>query len=279
MLFKKKLSDKNRVMDGYIPSPQDDRDYTIDMVMGADEEELPASYRTEGNVPVLNQGSISSCVAHAIAVAMAYGECKLNKDKFNDYSRGFIYGNRRPLDSQSEGMIIRQALKQVNHDGDCLYSIFPHNGNYKSMKAKIEENKEKYMKAAEPYKIANYFRLYNEKEIKRVIMKQGAVIIGMTTFNTFGTHIQIPDKNATKRGGHAMCCVGWNEEGWIIQNSWGKGWGDKGFCYLPYDYPVEEWWGVTVNENLPAPIKDSFFERLVGLFKNIINLFKNLFHK
>ena len=97
---------EERAMNGYIPSPEDDRDYTIDMVMAVDNEELPTAYRTEGTVPVLNQGINSDCVAHAIAVAMAYGECKLNSNKFNNYSRGFIYGNRRPTDIQTEGMII-----------------------------------------------------------------------------------------------------------------------------------------------------------------------------
>ena len=88
--------------------------------------------------------------------------------KFNNYSRGFIYGNRRPTDIQTEGMIIRQALKQVNHDGDCLYTVFPYQGKYKVMKKTIEEKEEEYMKAAAPYKILNYFRLYNEREIKDI---------------------------------------------------------------------------------------------------------------
>ena len=270
---------EERAMNGYIPSPEDDRDYTIDMVMAADNEELPASYRTEGNVPVLNQGINSDCVAHAIAVAIAYGECKLNSNKFNNYSRGFIYGNRRPTDIQTEGMIIRQALKQVNHDGDCLYTVFPYQGKYKVMKETIAEKAEEYMKAAEPYKILNYFRLYNEREIKKAIMNNGAVILGMTTYDSFGTYIKLPDEKAKKRGGHAMCCVGWNEQGWIIQNSWGKLWGDKGYCYLPYDYPVDEWWGISVSKESPKPEKDSFFKRFIGLLKSFWNLLKNFFHR
>ena len=110
-------------------------------------------------------------------------------------------------------------------------------------------------------------------------MSQGAVVLGMTTYNSFGTHIKLPDEKAKKTGGHAMCCVGWNEEGWIIQNSWGKFWGDKGYCYLPYDYPVEEWWGISVNKESPKPEKDSFFKRFIGLLKSFWNLLKNFFHK
>lgn len=37
------------------------------------------------------------------------------------------------------------------------------------------------------------------------------------------------------RGGHAYCLVGYNEIGFLVQNSWGPGWGDGGFATLPYE--------------------------------------------
>jgi C1A family cysteine protease len=39
-------------------------------------------------------------------------------------------------------------------------------------------------------------------------------------------------------GGHAVLCVGYNDrkQRWIMRNSWGKSWGDKGYFYLPYNY-------------------------------------------
>ena len=36
-------------------------------------------------------------------------------------------------------------------------------------------------------------------------------------------------------GGHAFCIVGYNEVGFLVQNSWGPEWGYKGFATLPYD--------------------------------------------
>ena len=36
-------------------------------------------------------------------------------------------------------------------------------------------------------------------------------------------------------GGHAVAIVGYAEQGFIIQNSWGPGWGAGGFALLPYE--------------------------------------------
>jgi hypothetical protein len=35
--------------------------------------------------------------------------------------------------------------------------------------------------------------------------------------------------------GHAVALVGYTRQGFIVQNSWGKGWGAKGFALLPYE--------------------------------------------
>ncbi|HKF86074.1 MAG TPA: hypothetical protein VKB30_09840 [Candidatus Limnocylindrales bacterium] len=36
-------------------------------------------------------------------------------------------------------------------------------------------------------------------------------------------------------GGHAYCLVGYNEIGFLVQNSWGEDWGSGGFATLPYE--------------------------------------------
>jgi hypothetical protein len=36
-------------------------------------------------------------------------------------------------------------------------------------------------------------------------------------------------------GGHAFCIVGYNDVGFLVQNSWGKEWAKDGFATLPYD--------------------------------------------
>jgi hypothetical protein len=46
----------------------------------------------------------------------------------------------------------------------------------------------------------------------------------------------IPRRKASlSDGGHAFAIVGYNQDGFIIQNSWGTGWGTKGRAVLPYE--------------------------------------------
>jgi C1A family cysteine protease len=50
--------------------------------------------------------------------------------------------------------------------------------------------------------------------------------------------IQMPRNTEQPMGGHAVMCAGYDDASghYLILNSWGPGWGDKGYCYLPYEY-------------------------------------------
>ena len=41
--------------------------------------------------------------------------------------------------------------------------------------------------------------------------------------------------HAGMTGGHAFAMVGYNRDGFIVQNSWGEGWGHRGFALLTYE--------------------------------------------
>jgi hypothetical protein len=43
------------------------------------------------------------------------------------------------------------------------------------------------------------------------------------------------DRTAAPAGGHAFALVGYDETGFLVQNSWGRKWGDDGFAILTYD--------------------------------------------
>ena len=48
----------------------------------------------------------------------------------------------------------------------------------------------------------------------------------------------MPGPNDRPIGGHCILIVGYDDgKGvWIFRNSWGEGWGDHGYGYLPYKY-------------------------------------------
>lgn len=268
---------------GCIPSPEDTRDYNLETVKaairaGSKKEELPEEYVTPGNVDILDQGCYPTCVAHSLASLMARCECKLGVEKPTNFSRGFIYANRRDDQSQEEGMVVREALKQLNHDGDCLYDDFPYNNYYPNLKAKLEKYKGELLEKASPYPIAYYFRCTTDEEVKQAIYNYGAAIISIPTWPSFGDgpYVHLPYSNELIDGYHAMCCIGWTKTHWVVQNSWGKEFGENGICYIPYNYPIEEWWGVVINESAPNyKVPNNFIKflnKIKWFFKRLFNI-------
>lgn len=259
------------------PSEYDERDYTLEKVSSSKLNEFPEEYESK-EVEILNQGSIGSCVAHALASNMMIGD-EIIFDKHNNYSRGFIYANRLDTDHQGEGMITRQALSQLLKCGDVQYVDFPHNRYYAKVKQLLEANKDNLLNLASEYKIKDYFRCYSEDEIKETIMTRGAVIICVPVYTDFGRDLHVTKTNL-KVGNHAMIIVGWTKEGkWIVQNSWGKSWGYDGKLLMDKDYPVREYWGITTKDNHNVREHKPFWKRLLDAIKEILQSILNSFKK
>lgn len=262
---------KDFKFNGNAPSPDDDRDFLACTALN--DQKFPKEYQST-KTEILNQSIYSSCVAHACASALAQGD-EINFKTHNDYSRGYIYGNRAESDTQEEGMVIRQALKQLNKCGDVLYNDFPYNKRYPRVKKLIEDNKEELAEKAKPYAILEYFRCYTEEDIKSTIMKYGCVIFCTAVYSTFGRDLHKPDENNKKfKGYHAMIITGWTKDGkWIVQNSWGENWGYDGFLLMDADYPMFDKWGIrTAKGEIKAePKKLTWWEKLLNWFKNLFS--------
>jgi C1A family cysteine protease len=92
-------------------------------------------------------------------------------------------------------------------------------------------------------KIAAYFNLQRNLPNWRAWLNQhGPILIGLNVDHTWdnatatGGNLDTFQPN-TVRGGHAATVVGYTATGrFIVRNSWGTGWGDKGFAYASEGY-------------------------------------------
>ena len=97
-------------------------------------------------------------------------------------------------------------------------------------------------------------------------------MFGFTVFTSISQagrsgEIPYPTDGENIEGGHAVVAVGYDdrkkiknssrggkttEGAFLIRNSWGTGWGDSGYGWLPYEYLNQtlaiDWWSLIQNE-------------------------------
>lgn len=116
---------------------------------------------------------------------------------------------------------MREALKTIKNLGAVKNNVFDVNVEMQEAKSRVEEKKFMLEALAEDYKITSYARLNSIDEIKSwMILHQLPVPICILVKDMKldkNNIIQIPE---TTVGGHAILIIGWNEFGFIIQNSW-----------------------------------------------------------
>ena len=207
----------------------------------------------------LDQGYSMMCVAFSLReIKNMLGYANDNPDE--DHSSAFIYSNRLSGDYQNEGMSIYQALKGLRDYGTCLDSTFPDISDYPMLKSKINQN---MIDEASRHKIDGFIRLYTENEVKTALINVSPIIIMIPVYSSFnnGGILSIPDKsNEAWFGNHALTICGYryinNNLYWLVLNSYGD-WGSlHGYCYMPANYPIYEYWAIVDTDELKDIIPD-----------------------
>ncbi len=264
--------EKRTLYTGWLSPVPDLRDFTrahieikslnrkLGMVQG--KQKLPASVDLrQWCSPVENQGKLGSCTAHAASGIIEYYERRAF-NKHIEVSRLFLYKTTRNLMQVTgdAGGWLRCTMgalvlcgvpaekywpyKIDNYDldpGPFVYSVAD---NYETLKyfghdpigSKIPypavlDSVKKYLEAGIP----SMFGFWGFPSFESSDVKGG---------------IPYPAEGEKAEWGHAVVAVGYDDTikikniisdkettgAFLIRNSWGKEWGDKGYGWLPYDY-------------------------------------------
>lgn len=193
---------------------------------------------------IYDQGHLGSCTANAIAGAYHYDEIKQSETPIFTPSRLFIYYNERKIEGTIDtdsGAEIRDGIKSINDVGVCSEDVWP----YDITKFTVCPSDICYVNAKTHHSI-EYKRVEQTlDQLKQCLVEGYPFVFGFEVYSSFESpevassgNMPIPKDGEELLGGHAVCAVGYDDSKkvFIVRNSWGVIWGDKGYFYMPYAY-------------------------------------------
>jgi hypothetical protein len=192
--------------------------------------------------PVENQGQLGSCTANASVGAL---ECLYKKrdGRADDLSRLFVYFNARRMTgrtAEDTGCFIREAMASILGFGVCRERTWP----YEIDKFAVEPVSQAYSEAAQ-YGAIQYSLVAGSGGALSALAAGYPVVFGIALPSrcyeeAAGTGV-VPqtteeERRAPRESGHAMLIVGYDmgTQRFIVRNSWGEDWGDRGYCTMPF---------------------------------------------
>jgi C1A family cysteine protease len=181
---------------------------------------------------------LGSCTANALCGAVVYVIPSLIG------SRLFLYYNERKIERTiptDSGAYIHDGITALKTYGICLETQWPYN----IAKFAVAPTAQCYTSAAQHKALTVASVPINLGSMKAVLAGGFPITIGFTVYDSFETAavartgiVPMPAKSERVLGGHAVLIVGFDDSrSWfIVRNSWGTGWGDKGYFYIPYAY-------------------------------------------
>lgn len=185
---------------GFKQSPLDGNEY----VFGAGvQQTIPEKYSLRDFMPpVYNQGDEPICVPVSISTYLNWrenlkdGSKKDNKIKYYDIFN--VYG-------QSEGMTFKEAFKHLRKEG-------------------VNSN-------AGVLKINTYAKIKSAYTLRLAIIMNGPCFGALPVYNSNADFWNKQDGD-TLLAYHAIAIVGYDKDGFIIRNSWGTSFADKGYTKI-----------------------------------------------
>lgn len=237
---------------------------------------LPA-YTSAGLI--LDQGTEGACTGFGLAGVVNHLLWVRHLDagagalSFEPVSPRMLYELARRYDEWPgeayQGSSCRGALKGWHKHGVCAERMWPYRGQRGQLR-KLQPQ-QGWAGDAVMRPLGVYYRIDQRSvvDIQAAIEQIGAVYVSARVHDGWDQvpsqaqaptdHDDLPliprPQNPGATGGHAFALMGYNERGFIVQNSWGPGWGAGGFAILPYGdwavHAVDAWacaLGVPQNE-------------------------------
>lgn len=225
---------------GWLPDTPDWRDHDYKLHMPG--PLLPKVDLREYAPEVYDQGDIGSCTAQALCGCYHYNELKTSHPNTFKPSAMFVYYNERVIlgtvDVDS-GAMLRDGIKSMAKQGVCREEMWPYNPEFLWPKPTDTA----YAFAATEV-VTKYERIPQSLTFMRDCLCHGhPFVFGTMLYDNFfevGSDgvVGMPRPGDKDCGGHAMACFGFDHERrmFLVRNSWGSGWGENGYCWMPYDY-------------------------------------------
>ena len=229
---------------GWIPDLPDHRDFTYAAPM-----EIAAALPSKVDLrpqcpPVYDQGQLGSCTANSIAGAHEFEQMKQNKPDVFVPSRLFIYYNERVIEGSvksDSGAQIRDGIKSIASQGVCPETEWPYVITKFATKPPAQAFKDAKNNAAVSYQGI----VQSLNQFKGCLASGYPFVFGFAVYESFESPVvaktgnaPMPASGEQALGGHAVMAVGYNDtaQRFIVRNSWGPTWGQKGYFTLPYAY-------------------------------------------
>jgi len=201
---------------------------------------------------VLDQEQEGSCTGFGLAAVINYLFWKeaadANAPATPKVSERMLYHLARFYDEwpgeDYEGSSCRGAMKGWHRHGVCAEALWPYRD--RAGKPRFVSPDPTWAEDAASRPLGVYYRIDKDAivDMQAAIVEVGAIYVSAEVHDGwFGAFDAVADSpvpiipvsdRAVKRGGHAFAIVGYNEYGFIVQNSWGPGWGRAGFAVLRY---------------------------------------------
>ncbi len=209
-------------------------------------EEIDQYLPTYAEYFVLDQGQEGACTGFGLAAVINFLQWKNNNfdvEKLKVASPRMLYHMAQIYDEWAgedyEGSSCRGAMKGWHRHGVCTDVYWP----YRNNRGKIVymQPKANWEKDAANRPLGAYYRIDKQSinDLQSAINEVGAVYCSANVHKGWylkeTTRPEIIQYDPNDVGGHAFAFVGYTEDGFIVQNSWGRNWGYHGFAILSYE--------------------------------------------